>query len=734
MNETNSLILLGLGIALIVLQLVLLLRKPKFETPSDLNARLGLLEQGSQGLVQAVSRNEGGMQRIEQQLRTFTEATAAAMLASKNALDEQLERTVAEARNGRAELGQAFQAFERRLGQQVSALETSVTGRVTALQTTTTESLEANRKVLDEKLGQTLEEGRSARTELGHAFQAFEGRLGQQVSTLAASVGERVSELQRNTTESLETSRKVIDEKLTQTLEEARGGRTELTNAFGAFELKLEQRFGSFDSSLATRFDSLQVALTGRLDESSKALMGLLTQAQADAANARTETAQALTGFRAEMTTHLGTVSQETVRSRQALADSAAAFEVRIQERFEALTGATRGTLDSLKTDIINQLGVMSTAMKEQLEGNGSQIRNQFATLQDAVAQQLGTMAQGSQTNSEQLRAALNERLAAIQKDNTEKLEEMRRTVDEKLHATLEQRLGDSFKLVSERLEQVHAGLGEMKNLAGSVGDLKRVMTNVRTRGTWGEVQLGAIIESLLTAEQFARNVKTVPGSNDLVEFAVKMPGKSDDAPVWLPLDSKYPVEHYQRLLDAHETMEKSVIQQAVGAFESSIRAEAKKISSKYVSPPHTTDFAILFLPTEGLFAEVARIPGLVEALQNEHRVVVAGPTTLAAMLNSLRLGFRTLAIEKRSSEVWGILGSVKTEFQKFGDIVDATKKSIDAAAKKFDEVGVRTRAVQRKLRDVQELPAVDRTPAIAAENLLGLDEQDIASVAVSES
>lgn len=210
------------------------------------------------------------------------------------------------------------------------------------------------------------------------------------------------------------------------------------------------------------------------------------------------------------------------------------------------------------------------------------------------------------------------------------------------------------------------------------------------------------------------------------------MPGKGDDAPVWLPIDSKYPVEHYQRLQDAHETVDKLVIQQAAAAFESSIRAEAKKISSKYVSPPHTTDFAILFLPTEGLFAEVARISGLVEALQNEYRIVVAGPTTLAAMLNSLRLGFRTLAIEKRSSEVWGILGSVKTEFQKFGDIVDATKKSIDAAAKKFDEVGRRTRAVQRKLRDVEVLPAATQPAALPAEELLGLDEDDDATPAAS--
>lgn len=672
MTETYLLVRLALSVILVMLLLVLLLRKPKFDTPADLNTRLGLLESASQGLMQAVSRSEGGMQRIEQQLKNFTESTGSALGASKTALDEQLERTVAEARSGRAELNQSFQAFEMRLSQQVSAL--------------------------------------------------------------ATSVNEKVAELQRTTTDSLEASRKAVDERLAQTLEEARGGRAELTNAFAAFEAKLEPRFSAFDISLGVRFDALQKGLDGRLEVSSKALFDLLTQAQTDAGQARAETAQALALFRAEMTEHLGTVAAETGKSRQTLAESATAFETRIQERFEALSATSRGTLDSVKTDLKNQLGTMSTAMREQLEGNSNQMRNQFSTLQETVAQQLAAMAQGTQTSSDTLRTTLNERLASIQKDNTEKLEEMRRTVDEKLHATLEQRLGESFKQVSERLEQVHVGLGEMRNLAGSVGDLKRVMTNVRARGTWGEVQLGALMESLMTAEQYARNVKTVPGSNDLVEFAVKMPGKSDDTPVWLPLDSKYPVEHYQRLLDAHETTDKAAILQAAGAFESSIRAEAKKISTKYVSPPHTTDFAILFLPTEGLFAEVARIPGLFEALQNDHRVVVAGPTTLAAMLNSLRLGFRTLAIEKRSSEVWGILASVKTEFQNFGKAVDATKKSIDAASKKFDEVGVRTRAVQRKLREVQELPVAAQTPSLLAGDLLGLDDDDAALLPAEET
>ena len=664
MSELNYYVLVGLGSFVGLLQLVLLVRRQAFETPADLNARMSLLEQGVQGLVQATAKNQGSTERIEQQLRDFTQATTAGFDASKRSLDEQLERTVNEARNGRAELLIALATFESRLEQRFTTVEGTLTERLTELQKQTVGNLEANRKSLEEKLGQTVEEARS--------------------------------------------------------------GRIELSTAFGAFESKLDQRIAGFDTSLNTRFDALQLALSGRLEETGRSLLTLLTQAQADAAIARTEMTQTLATFRQEMSQALGTLSAESVKAREALAESATTFETRIQERFEALTMVTGQTLGTLKNDISSQLGVMSTALKEQLELNGNQIRNQFTTLQDSVAQQLLVMAQGSQRSSEELRTALNERLAAIQQDNTTKLEEMRRTVDEKLHATLEQRLGDSFKLVSERLEQVHAGLGEMKTLAGSVGDLKRVMTNVRSRGTWGEVQLGAIIESLLTAEQYSRNVKTVRGSDALVEFAVRMPGKTDDSPVWLPMDSKYPVEQYQRLLDAHELADKAVIQQATTAFETSIRTEAKKISSKYLSPPDTTDFAIMFLPTEGLFAEVARIAGLIEVLQNEHRVVIAGPTTLAAMLNSLRLGFRTLAIEKRSSEVWGILASVKTEFRKFGDIVDATKKSIDAAARKFDDVGVRSRAIERSLREVQELPSAASVPALDVAELLPLDAATI--------
>lgn len=531
------------------------------------------------------------------------------------------------------------------------------------------------------------------------------------------------------TQHTLESLRHAVDERLAQAVAESRNGRAELLAAFGVFEARLEQRQTALDASLAQRFDGLQQAVASRLEESSKALLAHLAQGQADSAAARKELSDTLVGFRTELTATTGALAVESVKSREAMGESAVLFEKRIQERFEALQAATRLTLDSLKGDIQAQLGTMSTALKDQLEANGTQIKNQFSVLQDAVSQQLAGLVQGSQHNAEQLRTALNERLGAIQADNATKLEEMRRTVDEKLHATLEQRLGESFKLVSDRLEQVHKGLGEMQTLAGSVGDLKRVMTNVKTRGTWGEMQLGAIIDNVLTPDQFARNVKTVPGSDELVEFAIRLPGRNDEHPVWLPIDSKYPVEQYQRLLDAQDAADKLLIASAGNAFETSIKLEAKKIFAKYVSPPHTTDFAVLYLPTEGLFAEVMRRPGLVEAVQNECRVMITGPANLAAMLNSLQMGFKTLAIEKRSSEVWSLLGMVKTEFAKFGDVVEATKKSIDAAAKKFDEVGVRTRAIQRKLRDVQELPAPTATtvplPGGGTAALPGLDPED---------
>jgi DNA recombination protein RmuC len=374
------------------------------------------------------------------------------------------------------------------------------------------------------------------------------------------------------------------------------------------------------------------------------------------------------------------------------------------------LTGANaqEARLSGLTQTTTQTLEAMTTVLREQLESNSLQLKHQLAILQEGVIQQLAAMNQSSQQLAEQLRATLNERLAAIQADNAARLEEMRKTVDEKLHATLEQRLGQSFQLVSERLELVHRGLGEMQTLAAGVGDLKRVLTNVKTRGIWGEVQLIAMIDQILTPEQFATNVATRPHSNDRVEVAIKLPGGKDNRPVWLPIDAKFPVEDYQRLLDAQERADPEGAEAAAKALEQRLRAEAKTIREKYVEPPYTTDFAILYLPAEGLYAEALRRPGLAESLQRELRVVLAGPTNLAALLNSLQMGFRTLAIEKRASEVWEVLGQVKTEFAKFGEVLEKTKTKLDQARSQFDQIGVRSRAIERKLRDVEALPLPD--------------------------
>lgn len=320
---------------------------------------------------------------------------------------------------------------------------------------------------------------------------------------------------------------------------------------------------------------------------------------------------------------------------------------------------------------------------------------------------QLHQLMQRNTEGMETLRQAIETRLAAIQTDSSQKLELMRQTVDEKLHNTLEQRLGESFQRVTEQLERVHAGLGEMQTLASGVGDLKKVLTNVKVRGTWGEVQLDNLLEQILSRSQYEKNVATRPGSSERVEFAIRLPGRdAADACVWLPIDAKFPLEDYQKLLEAQERGDIAAMEDAGRAMENRVRAEAKTIRDKYIEPPQTTDFALLFLPIEGLYAEVIRRPGLFDALQRDYRITLTGPTTLAAILNSLQMGFRTLAIEQRSSEVWQVLGAVKTEFGKFGDVLAKTKKKLEEASRTIEQAEVRTRAIDRSLRQVESLPA----------------------------
>lgn len=340
------------------------------------------------------------------------------------------------------------------------------------------------------------------------------------------------------------------------------------------------------------------------------------------------------------------------------------------------------------------QEGVSSReALVQQLSANATQQLQQLQQLNETTERRLN-----------QMRENIELRLTSIEQNNAKKLDEMRNTVDEKLHATLEARLGQSFQLVSERLEQVHKGLGEMQALASGVGDLKRVLTNVKTRGTWGEMQLANLLEQIFTPEQYAANVATVPESQARVEFALKLPGRAEGEVVWLPIDAKFPKEQYERMQDAQDAADAEGVEVARIELVKVIRNEAKTIAEKYVSPPHTTDFAILFLPTEGLYAEVARQAGLLDVLQREHRVVIAGPTTLMAILNSLHMGFRTLAMEKRASDVWQVLGAVKTEFGKFGDVLAKTRDTLEKAAKNIDAAQVRTRAMNRALSGVEQL------------------------------
>jgi len=331
----------------------------------------------------------------------------------------------------------------------------------------------------------------------------------------------------------------------------------------------------------------------------------------------------------------------------------------------------------------------------------GTQIAN-IAGLQSG---QLDRLTKANEDKLAEMRATLEAKLKELQTGNEAKLEQMRLTVDEKLHKTLETRLGESFKLVSERLEAVHKGLGDMQTLAADVGNLQKVLTNVKARGTWGEVQLENLLEQMLTAEQYAKNVATKPGSSERVEFAIRLPGRTgDDQPVWLPIDAKFPREDYERLVEAEDRADAVAAEAAAKQLEIRIRDEAKKIHEKYIAPPHTTDFGLLFLPIEGLYAEVLRRPGLTDRLQREYRVTVAGPTTLAALLNSLQMGFRTLAIEKRSSEVWQVLGAVKTEFGKFGELLARTKKQLDTVSSTLGDAESKTRTIERKLRNVEQL------------------------------
>src|SRR5437660_7716511 len=374
-----------------------------------------------------------------------------------------------------------------------------------------------------------------------------------------------------------------------------------------------------------------------------------------------------------------------------------------------------RGSNGGVSSELVNRLEMVDRSLRDEFSRNreeaGAAAKNQREELTKSL---------------ENVRSVVDLRLGQLQEDNAKQIDTMRATVDEKLQGTLEKRLGESFKLVSERLEQVHQGLGAMQQLASNVGGLQRVLTNVKTRGGWSEWQLGVLLEEMLTPDQFSKNVKTRDDTDECVEFAIKLPGDENSAPVWLPIDAKFPMEHYERLAAAQEDGNAAAVEAAMKTLETQLKRCAKDICEKYINPPKTTDFALLFLPSEGLYAEAIRRIGLVQNVQRDCRVTFVGPTTLAALLNSLQMGFRTLAIQKRSSEVWNLLATVKTEFGKFGEALSAVKEKIDQASRKMEDVDVRSRAITKKLRDVEELPSNPQPllkDFLQTENANALDE-----------
>ena len=401
---------------------------------------------------------------------------------------------------------------------------------------------------------------------------------------------------------------------------------------------------------------------------------------------------------------------QDSARStRQELSSTLATFQQTLLAQSSDVARTQNEQIDSFRA----QLGAMQQRISDDTRAAREAQDAALHRFGQAQAEQLRALAEANDKRLAEVRDAVEAKLTQIQADNSARLEQMRATVDEKLSATLEQRLGESFKQVAERLEQVHKGLGEMQTLARDVGSLNRTLSSVKNRGVFGEVQLGALLADVFTADQYATNVETVPGSRERVEFAIRLPGRDDGSgPVWLPIDAKFPREDYERLLDAQENADVAGMEASGKAIETRLKLEAKTIRDKYIAAPHTTDFAILFVPTEGLYAEALRRPGLADTLQREHKVMLAGPTTLMALLNSLQMGFRTLALERRSAEVWQVLGAVKTEFARFGDVLAKTKKKLEEASSTIDAAEVRTRAMARQLRAVEAAPAVVTGPS----------------------
>ena len=558
------------------------------------------------------------------------------------------------------------------------------------LSKTITAQLEGVRTTFDERF-QSLRQGNE--NKLDQIRQTVTEHLKTTSDTLVATVGE-LGNAQKSATDALVATISELGDAQTQQLQGVTNATNNLTqsNETGIENIRktVDERIQTLQANNESKLDQIRQIVTEHL----KTMSDTLISTVGELGDAQTQQLQDMTNATNNLTQSNET-GIENIRKT-------------VDERIQNLQTNNEGSLDQIRQTVTERLKTTADTLVKTISELGEAQSRQLANGTQAI----NDLTQTNKSSIEDVRTIVDKRLQDMQTSNEGKLDQIRQTVDEQLQSTLEKRLGESFNIVSKRLEEVQRGLGEMQNLATGVGDLKRVLTNVKARGTWGEVQLGALLEEVLTPDQYRANVKLHENSQEEVEYAIQLPGndESPDSCVWLPIDSKFPLADYERLVDAADTSDVGAVQTATQAFIKSVQNEAKKIRDKYIAPPKTTDFAIMFLPTEGLYAEVLRAPGQVTELLQRYRIVVAGPTTLAAILSSLRMGFRTLAIEKRSSEVWEVLSAVKTEFGKFGGVMDKLKRQLNTASKTIEETGVRTRAMERRLRTVEELPIEEAT------------------------
>ena len=646
--------MIQIGIASVILSLVnltlLVLVLKRFASIGK-DAEGGSEQDELRALRQEVSRSE---QEVRSEVRTSQKTITDMLVTSVSELSKTLTSQLEGTRNT---IDDKFQKLQQSNDSKLERVDRTVTKQ---FQTTS------------DTLVNTVGELGKAQKAATDTLVATVGELGDAQSQRLEDVARSVNNLTQSNETSIENIRKSTDERI-QSLQTSN-------------ENSLNQIRQTVTEQLQTTSDTL-VNTVGELGKAQKAATDTLVKTVGELGDAQSQRLE------------------DVARSVNDLTQSNEAS-------IENIRKSTDGRIQSLQTSNENSLKQIRQTVIEHLQTTSDTLVNTVGELGKAQTDQLtnstkaiNELTQSNKTSIDDVRTMVDKRLQDMQTSNESKLDEMRKTVDEQLHSTLEKRLGESFNIVSKRLEEVQRGLGEMQSLATGVGDLKRVLTNVKARGTWGEVQLGTLLEDILTPDQYDKNVKLHENSHEEVEYAIRLPGNDDgaDSCVWLPIDSKLPLADYERVVAATDAITED---KAIQALTRVVRLEAKKIQEKYIAPPKTTDFAIMFLPTEGLYAEVLRVPGLITELLQRYRIVVAGPTTLAAILNSLRMGFQTLAIEKHSSEVWEVLGAVKSEFGKFGGVMDKLKRQLNTAAKTVDETGVRTRAMERRLRTVEELPS----------------------------